>query len=46
MWVGILNKTKQGKNFREFRGEQMNAEVEYDNKIESNKTRDRVAGVL
>ena len=30
MWEYVLNKTNQGKYFREFRGELMNVVVKYD----------------
>ena len=42
----MLNKTEQGKVFREFRGEIINVEVEYDDKVEKNNTTDRITGVI
>ena len=42
----VMNKPKQGKFFREFIGELINFEVDYDEEVESNNTCDRTAGVL
>ena len=46
MWLGVLNKKKQHTIFREFKGEIMNVELNYGDKVESNNTSDRIAGVL
>ena len=42
----MLKKPKQGKFFREFRGELINVDVDYDDKVESNNISDRIAGVI
>ena len=46
MWEDVLKNTKQGKVFREFIGELMNVEVEYDEKVEMNNTSENIAGVI
>ena len=46
MWVDILNKSKQGKVFWEFILELINVKVDYGNKVERNKTRVRIKGVI
>ena len=46
MWPDVLRNSKQGKIFREFIGELINVEVDYDEEVESNNTCDRTAGVL
>ena len=46
MWVDVLNKPKQGKVFRHFRGELINVEVDYDNLVERNNKSDSISGVL
>ena len=41
-----MKNPKQGDFFREFRGELMNVEVDYDNEVESNNTNDSIVGVI
>ena len=41
----MLNKPKQGKDFRSFRGELMNVGINYYHDIEKTNTSDRIAGV-
>ena len=38
MWADVLNKPKQGKSFREFRGELMNVPLDYDDGLEREAT--------
>ena len=44
MWADVLNKPKQGNIFREFRGEPINIELEYDEEVERENTSDKIAG--
>ena len=46
MLEDVLNNPKQGKVFREFIGDLMNAKVDYDDKEERNNMSDRTAGVI
>ena len=46
MWVDVLNKPKQGKVFKEFIGEVINVEIDYDYEVERKNTSDRIVGVI
>ena len=46
MWVDVLINPKQGKVFREFIGELINLELDYDDEVESKNMSDRIEGVL
>ena len=46
MWVDVLNNPKQGKVFKEFIGEVINVEIDYDYEVERKNTSDRIVGVI